>query len=616
MLTIGMALCVSAAAAMPPRVSLNAIDLGASVRQKSAQSFKVPEEWIAAGEATVTDDLIASVYKEIEPVTFTAPLEKSASTEGLYRLVNPYKNWSPGIEGFSYDDSRDYYMILHAENSDGVWIEDFSTGWSEDGEDGGEITVSSYTELYLSEYEYDLVYSELPDLFGKIKDDKASFPVTFLNFTEEAPVFVVGVGDTSAGYYAANTSGAFTITLPGQWEAWGKGQYTDDMLASVYGIDVATKDVAVERHKVKEGVYRVVNPYEPWTEAAAEAGLVYDGAPHYMVVHCEHAPYVWIEDFETGFSIDGDKVVFASDASYFTAKYGFEDTLDETPDIYGRLEGGVITYAYEYDDAGEAYPCLYLEVGENAATSFANKSGKFRLKLPAEGENTGDPDWTVVGEGTYTDDLMTALVSGSECQTYKVTIEKSVSEDGKYRLVNPYAGWAIPAGSGAVYDSAKDYYMVFHIAADPADSSKQYVMIDDFNTGVSMPDYEVWVTSEAVSMAGMLGVEDTYAYYPELFGEYKEGVVTYAATWSESGTDYPTLMIMQGEDSWDTVDANTSGRFRIVFPGASSVVDAGIVSDENADAEYYDMNGMRVENPVRGIYIMKQGDRVSKVVRR
>ena len=37
-------------------------------------------------------------------------------------------------------------------------------------------------------------------------------------------------------------------------------------------------------------------------------------------------------------------------------------------------------------------------------------------------------------------------------------------------------------------------------------------------------------------------------------------------------------------------------------------------SDNNAPVEYYNMQGVKVENPTNGVYIKKQGERTSKVV--
>ena len=38
------------------------------------------------------------------------------------------------------------------------------------------------------------------------------------------------------------------------------------------------------------------------------------------------------------------------------------------------------------------------------------------------------------------------------------------------------------------------------------------------------------------------------------------------------------------------------------------------VNAEDAEVEYYNLQGVKVENPEKGIYIMKQGGKTSKVV--
>ena len=40
----------------------------------------------------------------------------------------------------------------------------------------------------------------------------------------------------------------------------------------------------------------------------------------------------------------------------------------------------------------------------------------------------------------------------------------------------------------------------------------------------------------------------------------------------------------------------------------------GIVSDENAPVEYFNLQGIRVENPAAGIYIRRQGTHTSKII--
>ena len=39
-----------------------------------------------------------------------------------------------------------------------------------------------------------------------------------------------------------------------------------------------------------------------------------------------------------------------------------------------------------------------------------------------------------------------------------------------------------------------------------------------------------------------------------------------------------------------------------------------MIIDFNAPVEYYNLNGMRVANPDKGIYIVRQGNSVKKVI--
>lgn len=61
---------------------------------------------------------------------------------------------------------------------------------------------------------------------------------------------------------------------------------------------------------------------------------------------------------------------------------------------------------------------------------------------------------------------------------------------------------------------------------------------------------------------------------------------------------------------WEGIEINVD------FNGAklaSGVADA-IVSDVNAPVEYYNLQGIRVDNPANGVYIMRQGNNVKKVL--
>ncbi len=51
------------------------------------------------------------------------------------------------------------------------------------------------------------------------------------------------------------------------------------------------------------------------------------------------------------------------------------------------------------------------------------------------------------------------------------------------------------------------------------------------------------------------------------------------------------------------------------IPGlASSGIEETVVSDENAPVVYYNLQGVRVENPSNGLYIKRQGNKATKVL--
>lgn len=60
-----------------------------------------------------------------------------------------------------------------------------------------------------------------------------------------------------------------------------------------------------------------------------------------------------------------------------------------------------------------------------------------------------------------------------------------------------------------------------------------------------------------------------------------------------------------------------SGKLQFYVTSYEKAVDTGIadiVADENAPVEYFNLQGIRVENPENGLYIRRQGNKVTKVI--
>ncbi len=101
-------------------------------------------------------------------------------------------------------------------------------------------------------------------------------------------------------------------------------------------------------------------------------------------------------------------------------------------------------------------------------------------------------------------------------------------------------------------------------------------------------------------------IKDIYAYpvTPPVIGPY---------TFTIYANDNATLHVVKGCKE-DYSDANYWENFLNITDDLTAGIEDIMVDTDNTPAEYYDLNGCRVDHPTHGIYIMKQGNTVRKVV--
>lgn len=71
-----------------------------------------------------------------------------------------------------------------------------------------------------------------------------------------------------------------------------------------------------------------------------------------------------------------------------------------------------------------------------------------------------------------------------------------------------------------------------------------------------------------------------------------DNAVSQNVIWDNNGTEVPILVKFNGHKRTLGIDA--------------------ITTEENAPVEYYNLQGVRINNPTPGLYIVKQGKKVSK----
>jgi|GEM_PF-2487593 hypothetical protein len=204
------------------------------------------------------------------------------------------------------------------------------------------------------------------------------------------------------------------------------------------------------------------------------------------------------------------------------------------------------------------------------------------------------PELYYAGECVYQERSIAKAYSASVTR-YEVSVYLSSNAPGCYFLKNPYYNGKWPYNTNDYYTVAtEDSYMMVD-CFDP-----ESVIISDYDMGIEIGNNICilhhqatdWVLAEAKNMnlTGHVEVDgDTYVIsFPDnVFG------LIYSNNGYWSYTNGPVIYIP------------------ISLNGIEPVID--MESGGNADKEYYTLQGIRVENPDKGIYIMRQGSKVSKI---
>lgn len=202
---------------------------------------------------------------------------------------------------------------------------------------------------------------------------------------------------------------------------------------------------------------------------------------------------------------------------------------------------------------------------------------------------------------------------------YKVPVQKDADRP-VYRLVDPYH-----IGPAADYnESTKVGYIVLdatdpdHVVVNPdmvsAGFASEKLGINEFYCynmlGFACANFPEYTTQEIIDRVG-----DGYPYTT-----FKDGVFSL------------TYIIDEGEKLYDANygnENNPTGGFHWYVSPTSSVskdmscrislpADTGIrdseIDEEEAPVEYFDMQGLPVSDPERGLYLRRQGSRTSKVL--
>lgn len=268
--------------------------------------------------------------------------------------------------------------------------------------------------------------------------------------------------------------------------------------------------------------------------------------------------------------------------------------------------------------------CVTLAEDGSAALPFSGKKGTYTmvyLTYKAAGATyqmgsqtlSYDPDWKTLGTGTFTDGFISKFLEADiknnvgavlkeEDYTYAVEIQESQSQPGLYRVLNPY-GSTSPYWNLNFTNVRLDKTAVHYLTIDATDPER--VFISDSECGFYYGAYPIVHFTQAYDyLADGFSADAVPA---ELWGKLKDGVISFDAGSEDCGLLCVKIL---------TSPAELYGRALVVtLPGAASAELVSADGQEDGAIEYYNLQGLKIKEPVRGqLLIVKQGGSVKKVL--
>lgn len=243
--------------------------------------------------------------------------------------------------------------------------------------------------------------------------------------------------------------------------------------------------------------------------------------------------------------------------------------------------------------------------------------------------------WEAMGWGEYTDCFLTSALTTLNLQysdgtpvlaldafgftngyTAKVQVEKSTETQGMYKLVKPFSTAAADMTAMAqfvTYDEGADEMIIN--ATNP-----ECVYIENGTTGVAFNTQDAGIMQIDYASVGYDCEMNDAPIDPAMCGAIVDGVLTFPEPNPDTLNEGPWPLSMICGEGMGAAGMNFSSGvyqfpFRLVLPGYVGINDTMVGNDSNAPVEYYNLQGIRVAEPQHGVYIKRQGNKVTKILK-
>lgn len=173
-------------------------------------------EWKSLGTGLYTDYIVVNNFSPdgvnpFEPIQYKVEVQENTNTPGVYRVVKPYAPDVYGYgDGFGYDESLSYNIVINASDPDAVYIQTQPTGIDLGAQYGGMLYMLTYGGMKLdSGVDFETAKAQ-GMINGTLKNGVISFDAGELFYTTAADL-----SDPQGLIYYVNKDNAVSIlTLP------------------------------------------------------------------------------------------------------------------------------------------------------------------------------------------------------------------------------------------------------------------------------------------------------------------------------------------------------------------------------------------------------------------
>lgn len=413
----------------------------------------------------------------------------------------------------------------------------------------------------------------------------------------------------------------------GEWTVLGEGTYKDILFSDLFGFKPQTFKVTFEQNVSDPDLYRIPNVYENMDFSQYEGSLFYDASKATpMEFHVFRGEYAYFEEFDTGVRIDYTNGVTSYAGEVHMLMQGVDLLLYndiETlayylPECLMEYRKGNFTLGATFNLEGRTWNNvlgLVFVTGTSYDPLFkANTKGDFFVSLPEATEYDPNEDWEDIGMAMFTDVFTEGLYSSAPVySSWEVPMQKNYLYKGRYRLVNPYAGWrgSIP---GITYDDDNNYYMELLVQDYDGFS---LVGIPTFYTGLTREGTGGYaISNQAADVLDEYDFLTLYYNFPGCLGTLENGVITYPSHCVIEYEYYQNFYGYFGAFDYNGTfySANGEGNFKIVMPADGSGVEK-LAPEEISAPEFYNLQGIKVSNPSKGeMLVKKQGEKSTLII--